>query len=421
MTYRIDVLENGMRVASETVPHAHSAAFAIAVNVGARHELPEEHGISHLMEHMAFKGTSHMNAREIAEAFDMMGGDINAYTSHEHTVFYAKVLKEYAGDALKLLCNIVADATLDEKEIAREQEVILQEIAMHMDTPDSIAFDLFQENAFQNQPLGRSILGTKQSVASHTREALQHFIAKHYQASRMVVTAAGAVDHIQTRAIVEAAFRHLPMQDTLQPLVNAQYTCGTRYEDKLLEQVQLIMGFEAVAASHTDHMALQVFSTLLGGGMSSRLFQEIREERGLAYHVSSFMNGYQDCGVFGIYAACTEAQATPLYHALEEVIESTAKPVSDNELLRAKNQLKASIVMSRESTSSVAEWIARHIHVYGRYRTAEELLAEIDAITPETMQDIATRYVLGKEPSLTLYGPIKSLKPKVKPIVARAA
>lgn len=411
MTYRIDVLENGMRVASESVPHAHSAAFAVAVNVGARHESDSEQGISHLIEHMAFKGTSRMNARQIAEAFDMMGGDINAYTSHEHTVYYAKVLKEYADDALALLCEIVADPVLDEDELARERDVILQEIAMHADTPDSVAFDLFQESIFKDQPLGRSILGTKETVSSHTREKLQDYIRKHYQSSRLVVTAAGAVDHARVLRITEAAFAKVPLAETLTPLTSATYVGATRIEAKAsLEQVQLLMGFDACASSHADYMALQVFTTMLGGGMSSRLFQEVREKRGLAYSVSSFMTGYQDAGVLGIYAGCAREHVDDLIDALHEVLASMRELPSDEELLRSKNQLKAGIVMTRESTSSIAEWMARHLHVYGRYRTADELLADIDAITAERMVELATRYVQGKVPTLTIYGPVKGLK-----------
>lgn len=410
MTYRIDVLENGMRVASENVPHAHSAAFAVAVNVGARHESDDEQGISHLIEHMAFKGTQRMNARQIAEAFDMMGGDINAYTSHEHTVYYAKVLKEYADDALALLCEIVADPALAEDELARERDVILQEIAMHTDTPDSVAFDLFQESVFKDQPLGRSILGTKESVNSHTRERLQDYIRKHYQASRLVVTAAGAVDHARVMRITEHAFSKLPLAETLAPLTNAHYVGATRIEHKALEQVQLLMGFDACASSHADYMALQVFTTMLGGGMSSRLFQEVREKRGLAYSVSSFMTGYQDAGIIGIYAGCAREQVEELIGALHEVLASMRELPGDDELLRAKNQMKAGIVMTRESTSSIAEWMARHLHVYGRYRAADELLAEIDAITAQQMADMATRYVQGKVPTLTIYGPVKGLK-----------
>jgi len=415
MTYRIDVLENGMRVASESVPHAHSASFAVAVNVGARHETEDEHGISHLIEHMAFKGTSRLNAKQIAEAFDMMGGDINAYTSHEHTVYYAKVLKEYADDALALLCEIVADPALDEEELTREREVILQEIAMHADTPDSVVFDIFQESIFDGQPLGRSILGTKESVHSHTREKLQHYIRKHYQASRLVVTAAGAVDHARVLRITEAAFAGLPLSETLTPLTSAHYVGGTRVEAKpSLEQVQLLMGFDAVPSHHADYMALQVFTTMLGGGMSSRLFQEIREKRGLAYSVSSFMTGYQDAGILGIYAGCAREQVEQLIGALHEVLASMLTPPADDEMLRAKNQLKAAIVMSRESTSSIAEWMARHLHVYGRYRAADELLAEIDAVTPARMGELAARYVQGKTPTLSVYGPVKGLESRVK-------
>lgn len=414
MTYRIDVLDNGMRVASEHIPHAHSAAFAVAVSVGARHETEEEHGISHLIEHMAFKGTSRMSAKEIAEAFDLMGGDINAYTSHEHTVYYAKVLKEYADDALKLLCEIVADPALDEEELTREKEVILQEISMHHDTPDSVAFDLFQTCLYGNQPLGRSILGTPESVKSHRRERLQHYIRKHYQPGRMVVTATGAVEHARVLCISEEVFGAWPRQETLAPLTSARYEGTRKHHIKALEQVQLLMGYEAVSTSHADYMALQIFVTMLGGGMSSRLFQEVREKRGLAYSVSAFMTGYQDAGVLGVYAACAREQLTELLSAIHDVLNSMQTPASDEELLRAKNQLKAGIVMSRESTSSIAEWMARHILVYGRYRTAEELLAEIDAQTPARMAELATRYVQGRTPALMMFGPVKGMDTLLK-------
>lgn len=414
MTYRIDVLDNGLRVASEHIPHAHSTAFAVAVSVGARHETPQEHGISHLMEHMAFKGTSRLNAKEIAEAFDLMGGDINAYTSHEHTVYYAKVLKEYADDALQLLCEIVADPALAEDELARERDVILQEIAMHHDTPDSVAFDLFQTCLYGEQPLGRSILGTEKSVSSHTRETLRSYLNKHYQPTRMVITAAGAVEHARVLRIAEGVFGALPLQEKLQPLTSTSYEGHRMAQVKTLEQVQLLMGFDAVASNHPDYMALQIFTTMLGGGMSSRLFQEIREKRGLAYSVSSFMTGYQDAGVLGIYAACAREQVPELISAIHEVLASTLQAPSDAEMLRAKNQLKAGIVMTRESTSSIAEWMARHLLVYGRYRTAEELLAEIEAVTPARMVELAARYVQGRTPALTLYGPVKGMDALVK-------
>ncbi len=420
MTYRIDVLSNGLRVASEAIAHAHSAAFAIAVNVGARHETNDQQGISHLIEHMAFKGTSRLSAKEIAEAFDLMGGDINAYTSHEHTVYYAKVLKEYAADALKLLCEIVADPALAEDELAREREVILQEIAMHEDSPDSLVFDLFQASCYGDSPLGRSILGTTDSVRAHRREALAHYIRSHYVPGRMVITAAGAVDHTRVREVVEQAFSHVPLSETLQPLTTAKFIGARQKHVKTLEQVQVVLGYEAVPSHHDDFMALQVFTTMLGGGMSSRLFQEIRERLGLCYSVSSFMTGYQDSGVLGVYSACAREQLPELLGAILRVLDSASAPPSADELLRAKNQLKAGIVMTRESTSSIAEWMARHLLVYGRYRPAEELLASIEAITPDHMRALYARYVQGLSPALSLLGPVKGMDHLLKE-PARAA
>ncbi len=409
MTYTLSTLDNGMRVATERDASNHSAAFAIAVDVGARHEEVEEGGLSHMLEHMAFKGTSRMNAREIAEAFDLMGGNVNAYTSHEHTVYYAKVLKEYANDALRLMCEIVADSTFDEDELERERQVILQEIAMHHDTPDDLVFDLFQEMVFGDQPLARSILGKPERVASFTRADLIAYTRKHYQPRRLVLAGAGCVDHAATLALATEFFgaRVNETEKAAQPL--ARYVGGEKTLEKDLEQVQLVLGFPAIPTTHPDYYALQVFATLLGGGMSSRLFQEIRERRGLAYSVSAYAAGYQDVGVLGMYAGTTVEHLGELTGALKDVLQSVRAGVSEAELLRAKNQLKAGTVMTRENCGSVAEWIARHLHVYGYYRTAEVLVGEIEAVTAADMVRMAELCLGSATPTVAALGPVGSV------------
>lgn len=404
MSYQITSLENGLRVASEKMPGVHSAAFAIAVNVGARHEESSEGGLSHLLEHMAFKGTSKMNARRIAEAFDLMGGNVNAYTSHEHTVYYAKVLKEYGPQALKLLCEIVADSVFDVVELEREREVILQEIAMHQDSPDEVVFDLFQEAVFDHQPLGRSILGPQSQVAAYTRDDLIHYTHKHYTPPRMVVTAAGAVQHKKVVQIATEFFGTRQFAPHTIIAAPATFHTGRKTQEKDLEQVQLVLGYPGLPSSHEDYYALQVFSTILGGGMSSRLFQEIREERGLAYTVSSFSNGYQDVGILGIYAGTTQAKLHNLLDGLKRVLGTAELGVTAAELLRAKNQLKAGVVMTRESSGAIAEWIARHLHVHGRYKTADEILEQIEAITPEDIKRVAAR-CFHATPAVAALGP----------------
>ena len=407
--YTLTTLDNGLRIATERDADGHSAAFAIAVDVGARHEEPNEGGLSHMLEHMAFKGTAKMNAREIAEAFDLMGGNVNAYTSHEHTVYYAKVLKEYAADALRLLCEIVAGSTFDANELERERQVVLQEIAMHQDTPDDLVFDLYQEMAFAGQPLALSILGKPERVATFTREDMISYTAKHYKPNRLVLAGAGCVDHKETLAIATEFFGDRKNAAAKKVQQTAQYKGGEKTLEKDLEQVQLVLGFPGLASPHPDYYALQVFATILGGGMSSRLFQEIREKRGLAYSVSAFASGYQDVGLLGIYAGTTVEHLAELTGALKEVLASMKNGVSDEELLRAKNQLKAGTVMTRENCGSIAEWIARHLHVYGEYRDVEKLVGEIEAVTKDDMIRMAELALSTATPTVAALGPIGSV------------
>lgn len=403
MTFQLTQLDNGLRIASEAQPHLHTAAFAIGVDVGARHESLEENGLSHLLEHMAFKGSSRLNAKEIAEKFDLMGGNVNAYTSHEHTVYYVKVLKEYAQEALTLLCEIVTDFAFDEAELERERQVILQEIAMHQDSPDDFVFDLFQEMAFSG-PLGRSILGTPERVSGFTREDLIAYTRKHYIPQRMVVVATGNVNHTDTTRIATQFFGQRPRGEQVEAPETARYLGGEKTFEKELEQVQLAIGYPSVAIDHADYFPLQMLATILGGGMSSRLFQEIREKRGLAYSVSAFATGYNDIGVFGVYAGTTVEHLAELTGALQEVMKGALADISEAELLRARNQLKAGVVMTRENCGAVSEWIARHLMVYGRYKTAEEIIGMLDAVTIADMQR-AGAALFDATPTVAALGP----------------
>lgn len=404
MSFQVTQLENGMRIATEA-REEHSAAFAIAVDVGARHESIEEGGLSHLLEHMAFKGSNNLTAKQIAEAFDLMGGNVNAYTSHEHTVYYAKVLKEYAHDAVDLLCAIVSDFTFDQQELERERQVILQEIAMHQDSPDDLVFDLFQEMAFGNQPLGRSILGEPERVANFTREDLIRYTAKHYVPQRMVVSAAGNINHVDVCGTVAKYFGKRPRGADDARVETGRYVGGEKTLEKDLEQVQLVVGYPGVAIHHPDYFPLQMLSTVLGGGMSSRLFQEIREKRGLAYSVSAFATGYNDSGVLGMYAGTTVEHLAELTGALQDVVGEALGHITEAELLRAKNQLKAGVVMTRENCGAISEWIARHMLVYGRYKTAEEILGMLDAVTIPDMQRAGAACLKAAKPTIAALGP----------------
>lgn len=417
MKLDVTTLENGFRVASARMADVQTVAFALSIGVGARYELFEEHGVSHLLEHMAFKGTPTHNARELAEAFDLMGGNINAYTGSETTVYYVKVLQEYAEEALKLLCDIVRRSTIDATELERERGVILQELAMYEDTPDELVIDHFQETCFPTQALGRTILGTEASIGRHSRQAILDFIAKHYVPRRMVLSAAGACDHAMVERIAKDAFADLP--DT--PLSQADaglYQGGRLLTHKKLEQVQLVVGYKGVARLDPDYYAMQVFATLLGGGMSSRLFQEIREKRGLAYSVSAFVNAYNDCGVLGIYAATGASQMKELMPALADVLSSCDQGITQQELLRAKNQIKSGVVMMSESVGSVAEWIGRHLLLFGRVKPAAEILGLIDAVDLDAMHRIEKRYIGTSPLTVATLGPLKSLDTDALPQAA---
>ena len=402
-------LANGLRLASEAMPGAHSAAFAIAVHVGARHETEEECGLSHLLEHMAFKGTDRFNARQIAEKFDLMGGNVNAYTSHEHTVYHAKVLKEYGREALELLCEIVRRSNFDGEELEREREVILQEIAMHQDSPEDVVFDLAQQSCYGEQALGRSILGTPDHIRRFAREDLLRYTSEHYQPTRMVITAAGAVDAAELKYIADDYFGDIkrPITTAVPPAARHGHAIKTMEKD--LEQVQLVLGFPSVPVTHPDYYSLQVLSTVLGGGMSSRLFQEIREKLGLAYSVSSFLTSYQDTGSFGIYAGTTKEHLGELLSALARVIGGLYAPIGESELQRAKNQMKAGIVMARENPAAIAEWLARHLLIYGQVKSAEEILGEIDAVSSIALAEAARQTLAGHPPAIAALGPYGSL------------
>jgi predicted Zn-dependent peptidase len=408
MTYTLSTLKNGLRVATETLPGMESVTVAVTVDVGARFEGRNEGGLSHLLEHMAFKGTKRRNARQIAEEMDTVGGNMNAYTSLENTVYYTRVMPNDLPLAVDMLADILQHSVFDKEELAREREVILQEIAMHYDTPDDLVFDYFTETAYPDQPLGRSILGKPEDVSAYTSSDLKRYMGKHYHAGNMVVTAAGNVNHKDFLRQVENHFTELSTAPHAKA-AKAKYKGGDKRVKRKFEQLHLTMGFEGASFHDEDYYAWQVLAILLGGGMSSRLFQEVREKRGLAYTVQSFLSSHTDSGILAIYAATAENKSAELVSAICDEMIGLQKGVSDTELVRAKNQIKSSLFMSRESTPSIAEWIGRHIIHYGRYRPANEIADKIDAVTADDVTHIAG--ILAKQKNLTVaaLGPQKGL------------
>lgn len=403
MTVQVSHLQNGMRVVTHAMPHVETVAIGVWVDVGARYESEAENGLSHLLEHMAFKGTERRSARRIAEEIEAVGGYLNAYTSREHTTYYARALKDDLPLALDILGDILQHSTFETHELAREREVILQEIGQAQDTPDDIVFDHLQEVAFPGQPLGRSILGTTERVSSFQREAVQAYMNAHYRARHMVLAAAGDLDHDALVAAAEDTFGSL-LSERGSTFENGVYAGGEARDERALEQLHLTLGFSGFAYDDPDYYALQVFSTVLGGGMSSRLFQEVREERGLAYSVYSFASSHADSGLFGIYAGTSPEFAGELVNVVADECHKLTDSVDEDELMRARAQLKTGLMMSLESTSSRIEQMGRQMLIFDRPLGVAEMCDAVDVVDSNAIARVGAR-LLGGDVSLAAVGP----------------
>lgn len=405
----VSTLANGLKIVTETMPGFASTSIGVYVGCGARHETPKSNGISHLLEHMAFKGTTSRSARAIAEEIEAVGGHLNAYTSREQTAYYARVLKNDVELAVDILSDILIHSTIDKTELKREQEVILQEIGEAEDTPDDIIFDHFQEKAYPNQALGRPVLGTRELVSGFKPKSVKDYLAKHYGADRMILAAAGGIDHQQLRQLAEEKFSALP-QVKAEKFEAARYVGGEYREERDLEQVHLVLGLEACSYVDPDFYASQVFSTLFGGGMSSRLFQEIRETRGLAYSVYSFVTPFADTGILGIYAGTGADQAAELIPAVCGELKKLADHLPpEAEVARARAQLKASLLMALESSSHRSEQLARQWMIFGRPLTTDEIIAEVDAVDNIAITRVAERFLTQSSLTMASLGPIQSV------------
>lgn len=404
MSVEITRLDNGLTVASDRMDTVESVSVGVWVGVGTRHEPAEANGVAHLLEHMAFKGTTSRSAQAIAEEIEAVGGHLNAYTGRETTAYYAKVLGEDLPLAVDLLADILQRSTFEEEELKRERAVVLQEIGQAEDTPDDIIFDHFQEIAYPDQPIGWPVLGRPDIIASLPRRALSDYLDSRYGARRMVLSAAGRLEHERLVELAEQGFGGFRSSSGAEQAVPF-YKGGEGRFERDLEQLHLLLGFEGFGIEDPDYYAGQVFSTLFGGGMSSRLFQEVREKRGLVYSVFSFLQGQTDSGLFGLYAGTGEAEAGELLPIFcEELGKVAATSVGEAELQRAKAQLKASVLMSRERTSARAEGLGSAILAHGRPIPPEETVAKIEAVGADDILRVAGRLVASR-PTLTLLGP----------------
>jgi predicted Zn-dependent peptidase len=404
MTVQVEKLSGGLTVATDRVESAETVSLGAWVGVGTRHEPAEANGIAHLLEHMAFKGTERRSARDIAEEIEAVGGHLNAYTGRENTAFYAKVLAQDTPLALDVIADILQNPTFDPEELNRERAVVLQEIGQTNDTPDDIIFDHFQETAYPDQALGRPVLGRAEVISSLARDSLRGYMARHYGPPGMVFAAAGKVDHEAFADLARRAFDSLTTEGNSEA-EPARYTGGEYRETRDLEQVHLLLGFGALGYLDPDYYALMVLSTLFGGGMSSRLFQEIREKRGLVYSVSSFVSAYRDGGLFGIYAGTGESEVTELIPVVCEEIAKLSHDIAGPEVDRAKTQLKAGILMSRESSAARCEQLAQHLLTFGRPLPVAEIVAKIEAVDTVRLQQLAGSVFRGR-PTFAALGPI---------------
>ena len=417
MTVSVATLPNGMRVVTHPMDTVETVSLGVWVNVGTRHERAEVNGVAHMLEHMAFKGTKTRSARDIAEEIEAVGGHLNAHTSREFTAFHATVLKADVALALDIVADILQNSVFDDAELARERVVIAQEIGEALDIPDDVVFDSFQKAAFPDQPLGRPVLGEPEIIETLQRDSIVEYMQGHYAAPRMVAAAAGNFDPAVFSALAGDAFGCLPAHAPNDGWAKAVYVGGEHREVRDLEQVHLVIGFEGISYADADFFALQVMSTLLGGGMSSRLFQEIRESRGLVYSVYSWAASYMDCGLFGVYAGTGEEQLRQVVPLICTELRKVTDGVAGSELARARAQLKAGMLMSLESTFSRCEQIARQMHIFGRPLDISEIVERIEAVDAEAVRQVAAR-ILATRPTLSAVGPLDGLE-RYEEIAAR--
>ncbi|MDV7271737.1 pitrilysin family protein [Thioclava sp. A2] len=398
-------LSNGLRVVTELMPGIASATVGIWVEAGGRDERAEQNGIAHFLEHMAFKGTKTRSALQIAESIEDVGGYINAYTSREVTAYYARVLEDHVPLALDVISDIVLNPVFDPREIEVERHVILQEIGQSLDTPDDVIFDWLQEAAYPDQAMGRTILGPAERVSSFTRVDLSGFVAEHYGPNRMILSAAGAVDHAAIVKQAEQVFGHL--LPVVAPAPQPSIWMGNeRREVKTLEQAHFALGIEGPNYRDDDLFTAQVYTSALGGGMSSRLFQKIREERGLCYTIFAQASAYADTGMITVYAGTSGDEIAELSHLTIDELKRSADDMSEAEVERARVQMKAGMLMGLESASSRAERMARNLAVWGRVPGIEETAEKIDAVTLDKVRDFAGRLAGQGQSALALYGPV---------------
>ncbi|MDX3233463.1 pitrilysin family protein [Streptomyces sp. ME19-01-6] len=414
-TVRRTTLPGGLRIVTETLPSVRSATFGIWAHVGSRDETPALNGATHYLEHLLFKGTQRRSALDISSAIDAVGGEMNAFTAKEYTCYYARVLDADLPLAIDVVCDMLTGSLIDAADVEAERGVVLEEIAMTEDDPGDCVHDLFAHTMLGDTPLGRPVLGTVDTVNGLSRDQIARFYKKHYDPTHLVVAAAGNVDHAAVVRQVRKAFDKagaLSRTDAV-PVAPRDGSRTIRaagrveVQGRKTEQAHVVLGMPGIARTDDRRWALGVLNTALGGGMSSRLFQEVREKRGLAYSVYSYTSGFADCGLFGVYAGCRPSQAPDVLKICRDELDHVAQHgLTDEELRRAVGQLRGSTVLGLEDTGALMNRIGKSELCWGDQMSVDDMLARMAAVTPDEVREVA-RDVLGQRPSLSVIGPLK--------------
>ncbi|QDQ14030.1 M16 family metallopeptidase [Streptomyces spectabilis] len=414
-TVRKTTLPGGLRVVTETLPSVRSATFGIWANVGSRDETPSLNGATHYLEHLLFKGTGKRSALDISSAIDAVGGEMNAFTAKEYTCYYARVLDTDLPLAIDVVCDMLTGSLIRQEDVDAERGVILEEIAMTEDDPGDCVHDLFAHTMLGDTPLGRPVLGTVDTINALTADRIRRFYKRHYDPTHLVVAAAGNVDHQKVVRQVRAAFEKagtLTRTDAtpIAPragLRRVRASGHVEVVDRKTEQAHVILGMPGLARTDERRWAMGVLNTALGGGMSSRLFQEVREKRGLAYSVYSYTSAFADAGLFGVYAGCRPSQVHDVLKICRDELDHVAEHgLTDDEVRRAIGQLAGSTVLGLEDSGAIMNRIGKSELCWGEQMSVDDMLARIAEVTPDEVREVA-RDILGQRPSLSAIGPLK--------------
>lgn len=405
--YRKDTLSNGIRVVSETLPKSRSVSIGVWVKVGSRHEPPAIGGISHFIEHMFFKGTGKRSAKDIAIEMDSIGGEMNAFTSQETTTYYAKVVDEHLPVVIEILADILLGAKFDPVEMEKERKVILEEIKGVEDTPDDYIHELFTNTVWPDNSLGRPILGTRETIKDLKHNDIVSYIDSYYHPKEIVISVAGNFEHARLIELLDLHFGKLARNGTAKKEVTPAFTRAVSVKKKQLEQVQLCIGCKGLNYTHEDRFVISALNTVLGNSMSSRLFQEVREQNALAYSIYSYVTSYRDTGLLTVYAGTDPSNALEVVRlVVKEMKNIKEEGITPAEELRVKNQIKGSLILSLESSNSHMSRLARQEIYFGKYLSMDDIIKGVDRVTAEQAQRLAQHLFTGENTSLTILGPL---------------